>query len=138
GDSLCGIIDTLARIRLAQGDIAECASLLNGIEDAGNAGDRLLYGHRYSGLTRAQILGRNRDYVGALLQIDNTLADAEESQDLLLARIGLLTKSQLLQEKGSVQEAVRLLEKFPGSGLAGQSPDIYAQYEMILACSLAS
>jgi DNA-binding NtrC family response regulator len=34
-------------------------------------------------------------------------------------------------------DAIKLLESFP-MGFASQSPDIYAQYEMILACLLAS
>jgi hydrogenase-4 transcriptional activator len=49
-----------------------------------------------------------------------------------------LVKSQLLQETRKSSEALRLLDGFLAGGLTGQSPDIYAQYEMILACSLAS
>jgi transcriptional regulator with PAS, ATPase and Fis domain len=133
------MVDTLARIRLAQGDISQCSFLLETADGhLGDANDRLLYGHRYLSLTRSQMLGRQSNFEGALVEIDETLEVARAAQDELLARIALLTKSQLLQEAGTVADALRLLDQFLYDGLASQSPDIYAQYEMILACSLAS
>jgi DNA-binding NtrC family response regulator len=84
------------------------------------------------------VLGRRGDYQQALSQIDDTLSVAHESQDKLLARVGLLTKSQLLQESRNVPDALKLLDGFLAGNLTGQSPEIYAQYETILACSLAS
>jgi len=139
GDSRSGIVDTIARIRLTQGDIKQCANLLDGANEyLGDTSDRLLYGRRYLSLTRCQMLGRQGAYDEALLNIDETLAVAQAAQDELLARIGLLTKAQLLQEAHRIPEAVQILDKFLADGLAGHSPDIYAQYEMLLACSLAS
>src|SRR5262249_13908269 len=41
-------------------------------------------------------------------------------------------------EADRVPEAVKILDRFLADGLTGHSPDIYAHYEMILACSLAS
>ena len=55
-----------------------------------------------------------------------------------MARVALLTKSQLLQESRNVPDALKLLDGFIAGNLAGQSPEIYAQYQTILACSLAS
>jgi DNA-binding NtrC family response regulator len=139
GDSRCGMIDTIARIRLAQGEIEQCANSLDSAsEHLGDTGDRLLYGRRYLGLTRCQMLGRQGAYDDAIVSIGETLAVAQEAQDELLARTGLLTKAQLLQENARVPEAVQVLDKFLADGLSGHSPDLYAQYEMILACSLAS
>ena len=139
GDIRCGMIDTLTRIRLAEGNVEQCASLLDdAIDSSSDVTDRFLYGRRYLSLTRSQVLGRRGDYRKALSQIDDTLSVARESQDKLLARVALLTKSQLLQESRNVPDALKLLDGFIAGNLAGQSPEIYAQYETILACSLAS
>src|SRR6185369_14023694 len=110
GDSHFGMIDTLAKIRLTQGDIESCERLFSDSKASNDSGNRLLYGHRYLGLTRAQLLGRQHDYAGALRQIDETLHSADAVQDCLLARTSLVTKAQLLQESGSVEEAVKLLD----------------------------
>ena len=135
GDSRRSMIDALARVRLAQGDLAQCAELLDQIKV--DPKDRLIYSHRYSALTRAQLSGRKGAFDDALNQIEQTLALASEAQDHFLLQVAALTKSQLLQESKKATNALRFLEAFP-AGFAGQSPDIYAQYEMILACSLAS
>jgi transcriptional regulator with PAS, ATPase and Fis domain/tetratricopeptide (TPR) repeat protein len=135
GDSRRSMIDALARIRLAQGDLSQCGQLLDQV--AVDPNDRLIYSHRYSALTRAQLLGRRNNFNDALTQIDQTLALARESQDHFLLHLATLTKSQLLQEAMRVPAAFDLLKSFPVD-FAGQSPEIYAQYEMILACSLAS
>jgi DNA-binding NtrC family response regulator/tetratricopeptide (TPR) repeat protein len=138
GDSRWGMIDTLARIRLSQGETQQCAELLDEIqENTRNSDDRLLYGHRYSSLTRSQMLGLRGDYSGAFAEIDHTLDLAAASQDKLLTRAGLLTKAQLLEQTAQVPEALKLLDSFPVR-LTGESPDTYAQYEAILACSLVS
>jgi hydrogenase-4 transcriptional activator len=135
GDSRRSMIDALARIRLAQGHLDQCEQLLD--EVAVDPKDRLLYSHRYSGLTRAQLLGRKCNFENALTQIEQTLALANEAQDHFLLQLATLTKSQLLQEAMKASAAFKSLEAFT-VGSAGQSPEIYAQYEMILACSLAS
>ena len=139
GDIRCGMIDTLTRIRLAEANVEQCASLLDDATDSSSdMTDRLLYGRRYLSLTRSQVLGRRGDYQQALSQIDDTLSVAHESQDKLLGRVALLTKSQLLQESRNISDALKLLDGFLAGNLTGQSPEIYAQYETILACSLAS
>jgi transcriptional regulator with PAS, ATPase and Fis domain len=135
GDSRRSMIDALARIRLAQGELPQCAQLLDQV--AVDPKDRLIYSHRYSALTRSQLLGRRRNFNDALTQIEQTLVLARESQDHFLLQLANLTKSQLLQEAMRVPAAFELLESFP-IDFAGQSPDIYAHYETILACCLAS
>jgi DNA-binding NtrC family response regulator/tetratricopeptide (TPR) repeat protein len=135
GDSRRSMIDALARVRLAQGDLAQGTDLLDQI--VVDPKDRLIYSHRYSSLTRAQLLGRKGAFDDALDQIEQTLALANDAQDHFLLQLATLTKSQLLQESKKATTALNSLEAFP-AGFAGQSPDIYAQYEMILACSLAS
>jgi transcriptional regulator with PAS, ATPase and Fis domain len=127
--------DALARVRLAQGDLDRCAQLLDEVQV--DPKDRLIYSHRYSALTRAQLLGHEGNFDEALIQIDQTLSLANDAQDHFLSQLATLAKSQLLQGATQVPAALKLLESFPVS-LAGQSPDIYAQYEMIFGCSLAS
>ena len=135
GDSRRSMIDALARVRLAQGDLDGCTQLLEQVEV--DSTDRLIYSHRYSALTRAQLLNRKGSCDEALTQIEQTLTLASEAQDHFLLQLATLTRSQLLQEATRVPEALKFLESFP-VGLTGQSPDLYAQYEMLLACSLAS
>ena len=60
GDIRCGMIDTLTRIRLAEGNVEQCASLLDdAIDSSSDVTDRFLYGRRYLSLTRSQVLGRS-------------------------------------------------------------------------------
>jgi tetratricopeptide (TPR) repeat protein len=135
GDSRRSMIDALARICLAQNRLDHCEQLLDQVSVDPN--DRLLYSHRYSALTRAQLLARKGNFDSALAQVEQTLALAAEAQDRFLLQLATLTKSQLRHEAMKAPAAFEFLESFP-AGLAGHSPDIYAQYEMLLACSLAS
>ena len=47
-----------------------------------------------------------------------------------------LTKAELLQQANRIPESLALLESLVDN-LASQPPDLYAQYERILACGLA-
>jgi transcriptional regulator with PAS, ATPase and Fis domain len=135
GDSRRSMIDALARICLAQNRLDHCEQLLDQVSV--DPKDRLLYSHRYSALTRAQLLARKGNFDSALAQVEQTLALADEAQDRFLLQLATLTKSQLRHEAMKAPAAFEFLESFPAA-LAGHSPDIYAQYEMLLACSLAS
>ena len=132
------MIDTLARIRLAQGRNHDCRTLLDKIEsEMSLPGDRLLYPHRHAALTRANLFAREGQVEEALDQTDRTLTLANEAKDHFLWHRTLLTKALFLQRAGRGVESLALLDA-SGPGLVTQSPDLHAQYETIIACALAS
>jgi DNA-binding NtrC family response regulator len=138
GDNRSAMLDTLALIRLAQGETNECSSLLEEIDRSIRVpGDRLLYPHRHAALTRAQLLSRDRRIQEALEQIDHTITLAEEAKDHFLCHRAQLTKALFLQQADRGPESHALLESLV-AGPVSQSPDLHAQYEVILACALAS
>jgi DNA-binding NtrC family response regulator len=129
--------DGLARMRLGQGHLDDCAQLLDRIDQSIRAPkDRLLYAHRYALLTRSELLGRQGMLNDALAHVDSVLALAGEAGDHLLFNMAQLTKAELLQQANRIPESLTLLESVVDN-LASQPPDLYAQYERILACGLA-
>jgi DNA-binding NtrC family response regulator/tetratricopeptide (TPR) repeat protein len=138
GESHSAMIDTLARIRLAQGRHSDCRALLDRIESEMKLpNDRLLYAHRHAAFTRARLLASERQFQDALAQIDRTLSLADEAKDHFLLHRGQLTKAQFLQQAGREAESLALIDT-PGFELVAQSPDLHAQYETIFACALAA
>ncbi len=138
GESYSAMIDTLARIRLAQGRHRDCKVLLDRIEhEMQLPDDRLLYAHRHAALTRARLLASEGLFEDALAQIDRTLILADEAKDQFLLHRGLLNKAQFLQQAGRGAESLVFMDA-PVFELISQSPDLHAQYETILACALAA
>jgi DNA-binding NtrC family response regulator/tetratricopeptide (TPR) repeat protein len=138
GENHNALVDTLARIRLAQGRMNDCRVLLDKIEEGIQVpGDRMVYPHRHATLTRASLLAREGHIEDAINQADRTLSLAEEAKDLFLWQRGLLTKARFLQLAGRDVESMALLDRALPD-LILQSPDLHAQYEMILACAQAS
>ena len=72
----------------------------------------------------------------ALAHVDSVLALAGEAGDHLLFNMAQLTKAELLQQANRIPESLTLLECVVDN-LASQPPDLFAQYERILACGLA-
>ncbi len=138
GENHNALVDTLARIRLAQGRTDDCRGLLDKIEEGIQVpGDRMVYPHRHATLTRAGLLAREGRIEDAVNQANRTLSLADESKDLFLWQRGLLTKARFLQLAGRDVESLALLDQdLPD--LIAESPDLHAQYETILACALAS
>src|SRR5262249_53624064 len=97
--------------------------------------DRSHYARRYSRLTLAQLLIRQRLFDEALSNIESLVQLATHAGDHLLHQIALLTKAELLQQLGNLPEAMATLDVVVAT-LAQQSPDLWAQYERILACAL--
>ena len=64
------------------------------------------------------------------------MGPAGEAGDDLLFNMARLTKAELLQQANRIPESLTLLENVVDN-LANQPPDLYAQYERILACGLA-
>jgi DNA-binding NtrC family response regulator/tetratricopeptide (TPR) repeat protein len=138
GESHSAMIETLARIRLAQGRQRDCKVLLDRIEhEMRLPNDRLLYAHRHAALTRAHLLASEGQFQDALDQMDRTLRLADDAKDHFLLHRGLLTKAQFLQQAGREAESLALMDA-PVFELIAQSPDLHAQYETILACTLAA
>ena len=138
GESHSAMIDTLARIRLAQGRQGDCQALLDRIENELQLpSDRLLYPHRHASFTRAHQLARDGQFENALAQIDRTLNLADEAKDQFLLHRGLLTKAQFLQQAGREAESQALMDT-PVFELVAQAPDLHAQYKTIVACGLAT
>jgi len=138
GEHNHALVDTLARIRLAQGRLEDCRNLLDKIEAGIQfARDRMLYPHRHAALTRANLLARDGRIQDAIDQTDRTLSLAREAKDQFLWQRGLLGKASFLRQAGREVESLTLLNTALPD-LIAQSPDLHAQYETILACSLAA
>ena len=138
GHTYSGSLESLARIRLAQGRIEDSGHLLNRVEETIQAKeDRALYSYRYALLTRVQLLARQGAVDESLATTDSILKIADSSGDHLLSTQALLTKAELLQQANRIHESLPILNELVGS-LATYPPDLYAHYERILACGLAS
>src|SRR5262249_31806461 len=87
GENNNASLDGLARIRLAQNNLADCALLLDRIEGSIRSdNDRLFYAHRYAELTRAQLLAREGKTAVALERVGRVLELADKAGDDLLRR----------------------------------------------------
>mgnify|MGYP003694323015 CR=1 FL=1 len=96
--------------------------------------DHVLYGHRYSKLTRTQLLAREGRLVDALGTVEGVVQLAADSGGHLLNQMALLTKAELLQQVGNVAEAMKTLDALADT-LAQQPPELFAHYDRILACT---
>jgi transcriptional regulator with PAS, ATPase and Fis domain len=133
----CGI-DGMARARLFQGRLSECAELTAQIAHSEQRRDeRTQYGRRYSQLTRTQLLARQGCLTDALASCDSLIEISGQAGDQGLSQTALLTKAELLQQVGSSDESMETLD-IVASTLAQQPPDVFAHYERVLACTLAA
>ena len=137
GESSSAILDSLARVRLAQGRIEECDLLVERIESSmQRPEDRILHAYRHNLLTRTELLARQGRINEALDSAETLMTVAREAGDDLLGTRALLTKAELLQLARRIPEMLTVLESAV-ERLACDAPDLHAQYERILACSLA-
>ena len=133
-----GSLDTLARVRLSQGRFEDCVVLLDRIDSSlRTERDRTLYAHRYAELTRAQLLADQGHLQDAMVRAESALALATLGGDALLSQRVQLTKAELLQRLGRIPMAMAIVRSLL-PGLVGESPELYAQYEQILACASAA
>jgi transcriptional regulator with PAS, ATPase and Fis domain/tetratricopeptide (TPR) repeat protein len=138
GDNYNAGVDGIARVRLSQGNLEECGRLLDQIDESiRTPKDHVLYGHRYSKLTRTQLLAREGRLLDALGTVEGVIRLAADSGDHLLNQMALLTKAELLQQVGNVSEAMKTLDTLADT-LAQQPPEHFAHYDRILACTLAA
>ena len=138
GENSNANLDSLAKIRLAQGRCDECAGLLDQIDESVRSpGDRVLYSYRHSLLTRSALLTRQDRLDEALATADSVLALATEAGDHLLCDMALLARADLLRQTGRTGEALELLGEV-AARLVERPLDLHAHYECVLACTLAA
>lgn len=138
GDTRDAILETLARIRLTEDSLGECAEILEQIEGtAVTPDDRLLWAQRHASLTRTRLFARRQNSREALRQAERTLDVARRAQDHLLHRLALLEKSHILLDLKQPRESLETL-KFVTALEPNQSPELHAQYEVCIARALAS
>jgi tetratricopeptide (TPR) repeat protein len=136
GERRNGCLDTLARIRLAEGRLDDCEMALDCIEESiKSAADQSMYANRYALLTRSQLLARRGLIDEALLQIDSVHRLATRIDDKLLLDIARLTKAELCESSGRRTEAISALRSF-SERIQTFSPELYVQYERTVACAL--
>ena len=131
-------LDSMARVHLLEGRLDECGELLDRVDASIRSDeDRALYGHRYAELTRAHLLASQGRVQDAIVKINSVSTLATCTGDALLLLKAELTKAALLQRLGRVSECIAVLQTI-GPDLVGESPEMYAQAEQILACALVS
>jgi transcriptional regulator with PAS, ATPase and Fis domain len=137
GENAYAGYDTLARIRLLQGRLDDCAQLLAKVESSLHTPtDRGLYLYRHTLLTRAALLSKQRRWDEAREQIELVLKLAERAGDRLLLTSAELAKAESLLWSHDNNTCISLLTGVLGDRDA--TPDIHAQYERVLADGLAA
>jgi transcriptional regulator with PAS, ATPase and Fis domain len=131
-----GLLDSLAQTRLAQGSLDECSNLLSEIEQSVEAPNKVLYGNRYSLVTLCRVLARQGFHERALARIDEAIELSIRTNDNFLKITASLEKSHVLQQLDRVSESMQLLGQIV-CAIPPESPELHAQYEMILACVLS-
>jgi len=135
GERSHGLLESIARVRLAQGEIDLCGLLLHQIEESMSPLNRRLYVYRHAQLTRTRLLLRKGLTNEALESAECVLELARAASDQLLATIGLIAKAEVLQRLGQHAEALVTLDSVVVS-LPSCPPDIQASYQGVLACAL--
>jgi len=137
GEKTNASLETLAKILLTQNRFDDCGELLDRIGSSiQSPKDAVLYAHRCAELTRTHLMARRGRTDDALAHSGIVLNLATCAGDALLSLMGLLTRAELLQQVGRTSEALAILDAAIPD-LSGQSPDLYAHAERILAVALA-
>jgi transcriptional regulator with PAS, ATPase and Fis domain/tetratricopeptide (TPR) repeat protein len=136
GESTNANLDGIAQVRLTQGRIADCALALDRIQASIQSDDDWhLYGNRSAALTRARLFAQQGEYSAARAQIAFVLKLADRAGDQMLRNAALLTKAELVSESFDFGEISQALDDV-GRSLSDAPPDVYADYEASIACSL--
>jgi DNA-binding NtrC family response regulator/tetratricopeptide (TPR) repeat protein len=136
GDTRNAMLETLARIRLAEGSLDECSTILAEIEGGiTTLDDKLLWAQRHAALTRTRLMARQGLYRDALRQAERTLEVARRSQDHFLSRMLVIEKSHILQQLKRLPESLELL-KVVLELAPNEMPELYAEYETLLSRAL--
>ena len=129
-------IDNVAQVKLTQGLLDECESILGDIDSSVvDARDRSIYAYRCAAFTKAVLLARQGRIEEAIAQADRVrdLADSVGDQ-FLLTKVSIL-KLEYLQRAYRTEEFRAALDSI---ALDFETPEMYAQYERILAAASAA
>jgi len=138
GVNTTAILESLARVHLLRGRADACLSVLERIESTIRAEqDRLSYEQRHSALTRIHLLAHRGQLQDALNGTEPVLELAMKAGDGFLQKHVLLTRADLLQQLGKASSSAQLIAEI-SPGLVGQTPELFARSEQILACALES
>src|SRR2546427_3544830 len=135
-ENFAGVLDDIARIRLAQHDFASCAELLERIESfATTSFLQRRYVYRHSMLTRVYLEIRRQNFDVAQHTIDRILNIAQLSRDQLLETHAQLLKADLFCKLQQWRQAACIFEDLRRS-IGSTPPDLYAFYETIIGTAL--
>ena len=132
GDRDNATLDSIALAFLAQGRLRDARIALDTIDAAvANKSDWLLYGNRYSRLTRTLLLIREGRLETALAQIDDVLNLAATVGDSFLRDVSRMVKADIVlrtQRLAPFFDAMtEVVDSLPDAG-----PHLYAQYLQLL------
>jgi DNA-binding NtrC family response regulator len=134
GERNNAVIESMARVRLSQGHIAECEVLLNQVQSSINTEeDRHLYAHRHTELTQTVLLSRQGRIKEAIARADLVLRLSAHTGDGPLSSTTRLTKAELLQRADRLSESTALIDGVVSATMA-QTPEVYIHYERVVAC----
>ena len=137
GNNHAAVLETAARIRLAEGDVTGCANLLERIAAlVGDEGERASYGYRGAVLTEALLASRLGQVDQAIEKAQLAWSLGKIANDEWLMRRALFAKAEFLSRKGEVKEALAAID-LESWTLLHEPPDLFAQYERIIATSLS-
>jgi DNA-binding NtrC family response regulator/tetratricopeptide (TPR) repeat protein len=136
GPNSAAVLETAARVKLAQGLLDQCEELLGRMsESIRHANDRFSYGQREAALTRAKLLARQGSLLSAVAQCDVALALADKVKDDWLQTHTSFAKAEFIARLGRGYEALTLIEESFGN-LLEEPIDLFGQYERILGTAL--
>lgn len=136
GEFSHAIVESIARMHLAQGDTSEAKACLDQIDSGvSSARDATLYAHRHSKLTRSRLLIRENALDQALEHSQEALRLAEVSGDRLLRLMSTLAQVEILSRQERWGELIILLDSLSAS-LPQMPPELLANYERVLGWSL--
>ena len=132
GDRDNATLDSIALAFLAQGRLNDARMALDAVDaSVGNKSDWLLYGNRYSRLTRTLLLTREGRLEAALAQINDVLDLAATVGDSFLRDVSRIVKADIvlrMRRPGPFLNAVfDVVDSLPVAG-----PHLYAQYLQLL------
>lgn len=130
-------LDSLAQIRIREGDLKSAEAYMTDIEASiVSDADWQLHPNRYAQLTKAELLLRQRRLSDALVACDIALSLSEKAADRLLKGGALLLKSHALLTANKISECLSILEQIDRDLLS--CPELGAKYETVVARALAA
>ncbi len=130
-----GVIETLARLRLAQDRVDECEGLLDNVtQSIRTIEDKTLYVYRHALLTRIDLLIRQDRLADALACADEAISIARHCGDQLLLTLARLARVDILSSLGDPTGAALTLRDVADS-IQTAPPSVRGEYHRVLACA---